>query len=288
VADFSGRSFKRIAVFTNARFLSPPIFDDAARIDFTGARIGFVAPGRLHWTSKTEVPASLRALRKLAEETKNHDLERDLYIEERNAERGVYLRQQWEELRRAPIMEQPRIAARLVVHCAWIIVMFLYWVFADYGRSFVRPLAWLFVSVFIFHFGYALILAPFKQKVDPANKDYYDRAVCMLALGNAVPFVGHLSIDAGIKKSLYCPGDVCGERSPIPPLAVQVLVIVQNVASIALIFSSASRCAIISRSSDGPKRPDFPNAKQGRVARRKAAARSECAPPVTSSPGRAK
>jgi hypothetical protein len=81
-----------------------------------------------------------------------------------------------------------------------------------------------------------LILARLEQKVDPANKDYYDQAVWMLALGNAVPFVGHLSIDAGIKKSLYCPGDVCGERSPIPPLGVQVLVIVQNVVSIALIF----------------------------------------------------
>jgi hypothetical protein len=110
------------------------------------------------------------------------------------------------------------------------------WALADYGRSFMWPLAWLFVSVFIFHFGYALILAPLKQKVDPANKDYYDRAVCMLALGNAVPFVGHLSIDAGIKKSLYCPDNVCGERAPIPPLGIEVLVIVQNVVSIALIF----------------------------------------------------
>ena len=125
---------------------------------------------------------------------------------------------------------------RLVVHCAWIIVMFGYWTLADCGRSFARPLAWLFVSVFIFYLAYALILAPLKQKVDPANKDYYDQALWMLALGNAVPFVGHLSIDAGIKKSLYCPGDVCGTRSPIPPLGIQVLVIVQNVVSIALIF----------------------------------------------------
>jgi hypothetical protein len=81
-----------------------------------------------------------------------------------------------------------------------------------------------------------LILAPLKQKVEPANKDYYDQAVWMLTLGNAVPFVGHLSIDARTRKSLYCPSNVCGERSPIPPLGVQVLVIVQNVVSIALIF----------------------------------------------------
>ena len=76
------------------------------------------------------------------------------------------------------------------------------------------------------------------------------RAVWMLALGNAVPFVGHLSVDAGIRKSLYCPGNVCGERSPIPPLGVQVLVIVQNVVSIALIFFFGLALRIISRSSD--------------------------------------
>ena len=193
----------------------------------------------------------LRALRKIAEETKNHDLERDLYIEERKAERGVSLHQLLEELRKAPIIDKPLIFSRLVAHCAWIIVMFGYWALADYGRSFARPLICLLVSVFIFHFGYASILAPLKQKVDPAIKDYYDQAVWMLALGNAVPFAGHLSIDAGIKKSLYCPSNVCGEHSAIPPLGVQVLVIVQNVVSITLIFFSALPCAIISRSSDG-------------------------------------
>jgi hypothetical protein len=113
----------------------------------------------------------LRALRKIAEETKNHDLERDLYIEERKAERGVYWRQRREELKKVPILEKPPIFMRLVVHCAWIIVMFGYWTLADYGRSFARPLAWLFVSVFIFFFGYALILARLEQKVEPANKD---------------------------------------------------------------------------------------------------------------------
>ncbi len=126
--------------------------------------------------------------------------------------------------------------ARLMVHFAWIIVMFFYWLLADYGRSFVRPIAWLFVTVFIFHYSYSLVLAPPKQQVDPASDNYHDQAVWMLVLGNAVPFVGHLSIDAGLKKSLYCPDDVCSERAPIPPLGVQVLVIVQNVVSIALIF----------------------------------------------------
>jgi hypothetical protein len=46
-------------------------------------------PGKRSWTSDSKIPIRLRALRKIAEETKNHDLERDLYIEERKAERGV-------------------------------------------------------------------------------------------------------------------------------------------------------------------------------------------------------
>jgi hypothetical protein len=96
-ANFSGRSFYDAADFSNARFYSPPDFDaaaSAARIDFSGVHIGFVPPGRLlHWTTESTVSVRLRRLRKIAEDTKNHDLERDLYIEERKAERGVYLHQ---------------------------------------------------------------------------------------------------------------------------------------------------------------------------------------------------
>lgn len=236
-ANFSGRGFQHLANFTDVQFCRPPDFDtvtNASRIDFTGARIGLVSRGDLPWESKDIV--RLRAFRKVAEETKNHDLERDLYIEERKAEHGVSLRRLSEEFKRAPIMGKPLIIGRLLGHCLWIAIMFGYGVLADYGRSVERPLGWLILSVFIFQFGYASILYPLRQKVDPTTKDYYDRAVWMLALGNAVPFVGHLSFDAEIKKSLYCPDNVCSERAPIPPLGIQVLVIVQNVVSIALIF----------------------------------------------------
>ncbi|HEY8008582.1 MAG TPA: pentapeptide repeat-containing protein [Methylocella sp.] len=236
-ATFSGRSFERRAVFTASQFDRPPDFDavtNASRIDFTGAHFSFDSRGRLPWDS--EVLGCLRTFRKVAEETKNHDLEHDLYIEERKAERGVSLHRLLEEFKRAPITGKPLIIGQLLRQCLWIAIIFGYWALADYGRSVERPLAWLVVSVFIFHYWYALMLTPLKQQVDPANKDYYDQAVWMLALGDAVPFVGHLSIDAGIKKSLYCPSDVCGEHSPIPPLGVQVLVIVQNVVSITLIF----------------------------------------------------
>jgi hypothetical protein len=101
-AIFSGRTFESTIDFTGAHFYFPPEFSGVTntdRIDFTGAYIGFVRPGKRHWTKDSRIPVGLRALRKIAEETKNHDLERDLYIKEREAERGVYLSQRWKELR---------------------------------------------------------------------------------------------------------------------------------------------------------------------------------------------
>ncbi|MGH6843345.1 MAG: pentapeptide repeat-containing protein [Methylocella sp.] len=69
-AIFSDRSFERIANFTATRFCYPPNFDgvtNVARIDFTGVQIGFVPPGKRHWTFETEVPIRLRAFRKIVE-----------------------------------------------------------------------------------------------------------------------------------------------------------------------------------------------------------------------------
>lgn len=175
IAVFSGRSFEKTADFTNTRFYYPPDFDattNASRIDFTGVHIGFVPLGRRAWTKDTQIPARLRRLRKIAEDTKNHDLARDLYIEERKAERGVYWRQLSDELKKAPeelrtklesIDEQQRevwsnwrhrararnahrlgIAVKIVrlfVHLLWIAIVGVYWALADYGRSFARTAA---------------------------------------------------------------------------------------------------------------------------------------------------
>jgi hypothetical protein len=58
----------------------------------------------------------------------------------------------------------------------------------------------------------------------------------MLALGNAVPFVGPLTIDGEIKKFLFCAGDVSAKCLPIPPEGYQWLVLSQNLVSIILVF----------------------------------------------------
>jgi hypothetical protein len=238
-ADFSGRSVIFGGDFTNTRFYYPPAFDavtNAARIDFTGAHIGFVLPGKPHWITDSRVPVRLRALRKFAEDTKNHDLERDLYLEERKAERGVYLRQRWEELKKEGWKDWPRNGARLIAHILWIGITGLYWALADYGRSFLRPFAWLIATGFFFYWRYLAVLAPIMAKLSPPDIDKYKQVVRMLAVGNAVPFVGPLTIDAETKKFLLCAGDVSNKCLPIPPEDFQLLVIAENLVSIALVF----------------------------------------------------
>jgi hypothetical protein len=268
-AVFSGRCFEADADFTDARFYYPPDFDavaKASRIDFTGAHIGFVPPGtRLHFTTTGLIPVRLRAFRRIAEETKNHDLERDLYIEERKAERGVYWRRRLDDLKKAPddlkknlerIDEQQMevwsnwrhrtkahiahvlgIAAkivRLALHSFWIAIMAAYWLLADYGRSVAQPFALLVVSVPLFYWRYSNVLAQLMHEAGPANADKYNQAIWMLAFGNAAPFVGPLTVDAEIKKFLFCPG--FGDCLPVPPGNFQVWLVVQNVVSIILVF----------------------------------------------------
>jgi hypothetical protein len=75
--------------------------------------------------------------------------------------------------------------------------MGVYWALADYGRRFVRPLAWLIASVFFFDWRYTEVLTPFMAKAPDADK--YKQALGMLALGNAVPFVGPLTIECSAR-----------------------------------------------------------------------------------------
>jgi Pentapeptide repeats (9 copies) len=236
-ADFSNRGFQ-LADFTGARFYYPPNFDNvigASQIDFTGAHVRFVPAGKwLHWAENSRIPVRLRAFRKFAEDTKNHDLERDLYIEERKAERGVYLSQRWKELKKEGWRNWPLNTLRLVTHCLWIGIMFLYWALADYGRSFPRPFGLLMATGFFFYWCYGKILAPLAPKTCPLA-DQYDHAIRMLALGNTVPFVGPLTIDSEIKKFLFCPLNNC-PTPIIPPEGYQLAVLSQNLFSIILVF----------------------------------------------------
>jgi hypothetical protein len=114
--------------------------------------------------------------------------------------------------------------------------MLLYWALANYGRSFLLPAAWLGLSVPLFHCGYNKILAQLMPQAGTLDAAKYARAEWMVALGNAMPFVGPLTIDAEIKKFLFCPSGDASCLPLIPPEYFQLLVVGQNLVSIILVF----------------------------------------------------
>jgi hypothetical protein len=241
-ASFSGRRFQNACDFTGAIFRQPPDFGDcegAGRIDFYGAKISFsgrtmAIPG---WTTVSEVAVRLRTFRTLAEDTKNHDLERDLYIEERKAERGILFARYFRE------GLQGRFGPRFYSHCLWIAIMGIYWLFADYGRSFIRPVLALTLSVFVFHGAYSAVLKP---PLDVRRLEEFKRAVTAFTVANAVPFVGALTLEKDVKAALLCddrPTDKTeAERGnvpvcvAVPSLGFQILVVGQSIVSAVLLF----------------------------------------------------
>ena len=101
VADFTGRKILGRLDFARANFGQPPIFDEyeGEQLNFYGAKIEFAGTLHFHilrwrsvstrgWSTSSPTARRLRVFRAFAEETKNHDLERNLYIEERKIERG--------------------------------------------------------------------------------------------------------------------------------------------------------------------------------------------------------
>jgi hypothetical protein len=166
----------------------------------------------------------LRALRKLADETGNHDLERDLYIEERKAERGIVLAEYWREGK--IVLLKPKFLA----HCLWIALMGGYWLLADYGRSFIRPLFALVASIFVFHASYSTMLKP----VSTASETTFRRAVWAFTIANSLPFVGALTLEKEVKEMILCAGAAPDRLAamtdnkpaclPVPTIAFQSIV----------------------------------------------------------------
>jgi uncharacterized protein YjbI with pentapeptide repeats len=298
IVNFSGRNFSRRCDLTGAQFSQPPRFDDCkgtSNIDLYGATIQFSGRQRIPgWTTESDVAIRFRALRKLADETKNHDLERDLYIEERKAERGIVLAQYWPKKRngtpeeptnpskeptnvtkvknaRTLLDEFARLSTRLfdspfmkviaslkdrtdwrrvpkvlikprfLAHCLWIALMAFYWLLSDYGRSFVRPMLALLLSVVAFYWIYIGVLEAPKAEYVPDFKN----AVRAYVIANAVPFVGALTLEKEVKTTLLCGGradvavpggtSVC---TPVPPpsLAFQLIAIGQSIFSAICVF----------------------------------------------------
>ncbi|MBI1203102.1 MAG: hypothetical protein GC182_11380 [Rhodopseudomonas sp.] len=258
-ADFTGRTTGDDVDFTSVRFDQPPKFDSFDGYDLYGARIGFHGRGlrpwprakwrlfREGWTANSTIGNQLRHLRKLADDSKNHDLERDLYIEERKAERGIYLVKYWRE----------RNVGKLTTHVAWIVVMGLYGLLADYGRSFMRPAALLIATILIVHTTLWFALGPnlptslapragialshITDWVRP-NLSGFGQAARGYALAHAVPFLGPLTLDKDARTVLICRGDAAcvkasaSQTAIVTPFRLQALTLVQGFLSTLCFF----------------------------------------------------
>jgi uncharacterized protein YjbI with pentapeptide repeats len=242
--DFSGRHFAGRVDFTNARFDQPPIFDQCEgvdNLDFYGARIRFAGATKsfqlwrwqipelptIGWTTDSRIALRLRSLRQLANRTNNHDLERDLYIEERKAERGILLARYWAR------GWANRIRPQFLGHCFWILIQAFYWALADYGRSIFRPIIALTLSIPLFLFCYSSLLNPPSQ---PTARTEFKQALWTFTVANAFPVVGGGFVDREVKSTLFCTNIGGPSCTPLPSRLFQLLAIGQSVFSGLCIF----------------------------------------------------
>ena len=205
--SFRRREFEGEADFSHAVFRSVPDFagcKELGHLDLSDVAVSFGGSRWWHlrnWTIEGEIDTRLRRLRKIAKDAEAGDLERDLFILERKAQRGRQFHGVWRgiaDLWRAVWnrgqLDRGRLSKTLrdldlFRPLGLTLWLFLYGATSDYGRSIVRPLAWLAVSFFGF-------LGLYRWQHDA----YYGRSLPLtnpdlisFALGNALPFLSSLS-----------------------------------------------------------------------------------------------
>ncbi|MSP79823.1 MAG: hypothetical protein EXR02_01990 [Rhodospirillales bacterium] len=135
--SFSRRMIRERAIFAHVRFSQPPDFwavENHEHLDLTGARFGFRGRGISNWTTDTKVADNLRRLRGIAKKIHATDAERDLFILERMAERGVLWKSWWDRRTSEPFGWWRPLAAT--------VLMFFYWALSNCGRSVALPVLW--------------------------------------------------------------------------------------------------------------------------------------------------
>ncbi|HUC62497.1 MAG TPA: pentapeptide repeat-containing protein [Alphaproteobacteria bacterium] len=251
-AVFSGdcslrnRKFEAPAIFSGANFRGIPEFDGSeglghldlseAKISF-GKRVGFFR----NWTSSSTVETSLRRLRKIAKDVEAHDLERDLFILERKAQRGIQFRRlrrppdhRWREVWNGGRIDRDKLADNLRARdplrpLALTLMLFVYGALSDCGRSVLRPSLWLAASLAGFHESYrALYRADYGT-----SPRFWDHDLVSFTLGNALPYVNSLSpARASVLERLF--GDGLGGIAI--PTWIEVLSIIQTITGAVLLF----------------------------------------------------
>lgn len=216
LADFGGREFKGPVSFRGTRFAEPPEFAGTKgheRIDPVEIRVGIAGhgPGLLPWkkardwverfkprwwavrlagdsrvegwTVDSDKLVRIRRLRKIMADIHAGDQERDLFVLERKAERGVLV-QRWRDWKRNGKEGQAP---------PWpygsITLLWLFDLLSDCGRSAKRPLGWFGAKLLAFWGLYlCLVDRPTGMPTGQFRED-----VASFALGHALPFVGSLN-----------------------------------------------------------------------------------------------
>ena len=120
------------------------------------------------WTTDTDIAARIRRLRKIMADIHAQDVERDLFILERQAER-------------LPLYKTNKLQG-----VGAILLLGLYWLLSDYGRSMKRPIFWFFAQLW----GFSLLYRDFIPDIGKGN---FRHDVCSYTLSHALPFVGSLN-----------------------------------------------------------------------------------------------
>lgn len=206
-SSFRNRTFTSSVDFNGAVFHEPPEFaggEGFGHLDLGEINISF--GGRRwwrprNWTTSSNVDARLRRLRKIAKDVEAHDLERDLFILERHAQRGIqFVRlfrrfdHPWAEVWNRGRIDRAKLGDNVrgrnpLRPLGLMLLLFFYDITSDCGRSMLRPLLWFLASLAGFHAVYRSLLHAARGKLLP----FTDADLISYTLGNALPFVGNLS-----------------------------------------------------------------------------------------------
>lgn len=191
----------------------------------------------------------LRRLRMQAAQIGASELETQLFLEELKCEQ--YLSMGNVMIPFSKIKNQgPYVIIKLMfsffLRLLYLSVDKIYYHISNYGRSLVRPLAFIFLSFFVFRFIYLCIFSKLwlnslkKQEELGASKivslDDYNHAFDIITLSNHIPIVGNLSIESNTKNILFCGYVPASNDLCLPPLIYDVTLIFQNIFVGLLIF----------------------------------------------------
>lgn len=173
-SSFDGVGLKENFNIARAKFYDIPSFESIENgkcIRLNHAKF-HINRGWLQWTSKESVIRRIQSLRGVAEINHATNEIRDLFILERQAERGIL----WGAWR-----EEKWSLAKFRQAAQSTILLFTYWLLADFGRSVFRPILAMFaVNIGFFYLYQNLYRGAVLGTVKSALRDY--------TLTNSIPF----------------------------------------------------------------------------------------------------